>query len=286
MEKLLKLLAITSVAHGSAIKLSAAAPKDASDPIPEAFVSYSIEFASFPDFAGMSPAYQPHQLTMLICSGNNSSPNTFSNNLLNNLGNLTGTKPYIRVGGNTQDYALYNASLPYALNGTINPSKSPDYPTTVFIGPSYFESYNTWPNTKFIHGFNMGLGGKNSAGWATLINTVPLACKALGGGKLLWWEYGNEPDLFSTSAQGAVRPSDWNEATYVSQWLNGTRAIKAALQSACPDLTSNSTYGYLAPSFAGTGNHLKPVKTFQSGITADQDIKLISSHKLVSPLLL
>lgn len=214
-----------------------------------------------------------------IYLGNNSLPNTFSNNLLNNLGNFTGTKPYIRVGGNTQDYALYNASLQYAINGTVNPSRSPDYPTTIFIGPSYFESYNTWPDTKFSHGFNLGLGGNNSVGWETLIDTVPLACKALSGGRLLWWEYGNEPDLYSTSSQGPVRPPGWNESTYVSQWLNGTRAIKAELQKACPELTSNSTYGYLAPSFAGVDNHLKPVKTWQSGLNADQDIKLISSHK-------
>lgn len=53
----MKLLAIASVAHGSAIKLSKAAPKDASDPIPEAFVSYSIELSSFPDFAGISPEH-------------------------------------------------------------------------------------------------------------------------------------------------------------------------------------------------------------------------------------
>lgn len=54
----------------------------------EAFVSFSIEFAFFPDYAG-----------------NSSNPNTFSNNLLDNIGDLAGTKPYIRVGGNTQDYA-------------------------------------------------------------------------------------------------------------------------------------------------------------------------------------
>src|SRR5664279_1690707 len=127
---------------------------------------------------------------MLTVLGNDSMPNTFSNNLLNNLGNFTGTKPYIRVGGNTQDYALYNPSLATAINGTINPARSADYPTTIFIGPSYFQSYNTWPDVKFIHGFNLGLGGKNSAGWETLIDTIPLACKALSKGKLLWWEYG------------------------------------------------------------------------------------------------
>jgi hypothetical protein len=198
---------------------------------------------------------------------------------LDNIGHLTGTKPYIRVGGNTQDYALYNPSLATATNGTINPSRSVDYPTTLFIGPSFFDSYSTWPNTKFIHGFNLGLGGNDSAGWETLIETVPLACKALGKEKLLWWEYGNEPDLYSTSAQGPVRPANWSEPEYVSQWLNGTRAIKAELANACPDLLTGDSYGYYAPSFAGTNNHLKPLITWEAGLNQDEDIKIISSHK-------
>jgi len=221
----------------------------------------------------------PVSYTSLTFSGNTSVPNTFSNNLLNNLGDFTGTKPYIRVGGNTQDYALYNASLEQATYGIYNPARSSDYPTTLFIGPSYFDSYNTFSDTKFIHGFNLGLGGNDSAGWETLLETVPLACKALGNGKLLWWEYGNEPDLYSTSSQGPVRPPGWNESEYVAQWLNGTRAIKNQLSIACPDLLSNSTYGYYAPSFAGVNNHLKPVLTWKDGLNVDGDIKLISSHK-------
>jgi hypothetical protein len=133
-----------------------------------------------------------------------------------------------------------------------------------------------------VHGFNLGLGANNTAGWETLLDTVPLACKALRGGKLLWWEYGNEPDLYSTSAQGPVRPSTWTEEIYVAQWLNGTRAIKSQLKKYCPDMLSNKNYGYLAPSFAGTNNHLKPVKTWEVGLDVDQDIRLISSHKYIS----
>jgi len=249
----------------------------------DGFVSYSIEFSSFPDFAGKTTSC--HRACGCVTRsdaavlGNNSSPNTFSNNLLENIGNLIGTKPYIRVGGNTQDYALYNASLPYALNGTVDPERSPDYPTTIHIGPSYFESYNTWPNVKFSHGFNLGLGDNNSVGWQTLVDTVPLACKALGHDKLYLWEYGNEPDLFSTSSQGPVRPGSWNESTYVDQWLNGTREIKAQLQKYCPDLDSKTEYGFLGLSFAGTGNRLKAPLTWQDGINRNNDIKLISTHK-------
>lgn len=203
--------------------------------------------------------------------------------MLSNIGSLTGTKPYIRVGGNTQDYALYNASLKEAVNGTYNLARSLDYPTTVYIGPSFFESYQTWPGTKFSHGFNLGLGANNSAGWETLLETAPLACKALGDGQLMWWEYGNEPDLYSTSSQGPVRPPTWNESTYVDQWLNGTRHIKSQMANACPNMVSNATYGYISPSFGGVNNHLKPLKAFQDGLDDDEDIKLISIHKYEIP---
>lgn len=218
-----------------------------------------------------------------MLAGNTSSPNIFSNNLLNNIASLQGTKPYIRVGGNTQDYALYDAALASATKGTVVPARSPDYPTILTIGPTFFESYSTWPDTKYSHGFNLALGANESAGWETLLATVPLACKALGGGKLLMWEYGNEPDLYSTSAQGATRPADWNADAYVAQWLNGTRSIKAALAKACPDLLGDE-YGYMAPSFAGVNNHLLPIPTWNSGLDADKDIKLFSSHKYDFPI--
>ena len=226
----------------------------------ESFVSYSIEFSSFPDFAG-----------------NISAPNTFSNNLLNNLGNFAGTKPYIRVGGNTQDYAVFNKSLGVASVGIVNPNISADYPTTLTIGPAYFESYETWPDTRFVHGFN--LGRNSTVARQGLIDSVPYACKALEGGKLLHWELGNEPDLFKTSAQGHVRPANWTEQDYVNEWLYWTRAIKAAMQDACPDLASNANYTYYAPSFAGTTNSLDPIVTWEDGLDTDKDIAIISSHK-------
>ncbi|GAP85335.2 putative glycoside hydrolase family 79 protein [Rosellinia necatrix] len=230
----------------------------------DGFVSFSIEFASFPDFAG-----------------NASHPNKFSNNLLNNLGYLTGTKPYIRVGGNTQDYAIYNPDLAVALNGTVNATRSPDYPTTIEIGPAFFESYGTWPNVRFTHGFNMG-GNHDGRQWETLLATAALACRALGGGRLHWWEYGNEPDLFATSAQGPVRPPAYNESDYVAEWLAGTRAIRGVLARACPDMLGNDTYGYLAPSFAGLSNHLTAATAWAEGLDTDGTVRYFSAHNYIS----
>lgn len=210
--------------------------------------------------------------------GNSTHPNKFSNNLLNNLGYLIGTKPYIRVGGNTQDYAIFNPNLTIALNGTVNATRSPDYPTTIEIGPSFFDSYLTWPNVKFTHGFNLG-GNHDSRQWETLLQTAALACKTLGKDRLNWWEYGNEPDLFATSAQGPVRPSNYNESDYVAEWLAGTRAIKGVIAEACPDMVGNDTYGYIAPSFGGVGNHLKAPRTWNDGLDADGTVRLFSTHK-------
>ena len=237
--------------------------QDASAPVLPSFVSFSIEFVFFPDFAG-----------------NSSAPNTFSHNLLSNLGKIQGSNPIIRVGGNTQDYPIYNASQPVATVGTFNYNKSRDYPTTITIGPSFFDSYSTWPNTTFIHGFNLAKNG--TVGLNSLLATVPLACKALDGGKLAYWELGNEPDLYKTSAQGAVRPPSWNEQAYVDEWLGKTRSIKAVMAQTCPDHVQGSAYKYIAPSFAGTSNSLDPIITWRDGLDTDKDISLISSHKYIS----
>jgi len=243
------------------------------------FVSFSIEFSSFPDFAGDSPCLRIQDLvTDTYPSGNTTHPNSYSDILLQNLGDIMGSRPYIRVGGNTQDHALYDASLPYSLNGTIDPKRSPDYPTTIHIGPSYFQSYKTWNDTDFIHGFNFGLGGNSSEGWQTLKDTVPLVCEALGS-RLAWWEYGNEPDLYSTSSHGPVRPANWTESIFVDQWLNGTAMIATLLKEHCIDVFANDSHGYLAPSFGGLGNTLNEYKSWTGGLNKQGNIKLFSTHK-------
>ena len=157
------------------------------------------------------------------------------------------------------------------------PSRSLDYPTILSFGKSFFESYSTWPNTRYIHGFNLAKNG--SAARQSLLETVPLVCQALANDRLLYWELGNEPDLYKTSAQGATRPLGWNEQDYVQDWLNGTRAIRHTMAQACPNMTTEAEYKYVAPSFAGTSNNLDPIVAWRDGLDIDKDIALISSHK-------
>jgi hypothetical protein len=241
------------------IQLSISPPSNASAPIRESFVSFSIEFSSFPDFAG-----------------NNSHPNGFSYNLLNNLDELQGSKPIIRVGGNTQDYATVNASQEAALIGSFDFNRSKDYPTTISIGPAYFESYNTWPGYEYIHGLNMGKNG--TVGYQTLVQSIPLICKALPVDKLAYWTLGNEPDLFKTSAQGPVRPPSWNESAYVAEYIEKTRLIRDTVKLNCPEVIESGKLRYYSPSFAGTSNSLNIIKTFQAGLDEDGEIAFIDSH--------
>ncbi|KAL9620048.1 MAG: hypothetical protein Q9160_005426 [Pyrenula sp. 1 TL-2023] len=252
---LLSSLSFISCQNSTTTLQLSATPGDASSPIPESFVSFSIEFAFFPDFAGTPD-----------------NPNTLSYNLLSSLANLTGSFPVIRVGGNTQDYALYDPNLQTATNGTYT-SRSADYPTILSIGSPFFDSYNTWPGVQFVHGFNLAKNG--TEGFNSLIATVPLACKALSNNNLAYWELGNEPDLYTRD----VRPADWKEQAYVDEWLNKTRAIKPVLTEACPDLADQ--YAYMAPSFAGEGNGLDAVRTWEDGLDADGDIAQISIHNYI-----
>lgn len=256
-------------------------PSHASQPLLDSFVSFSIEFSSFPDFAG-----------------NSTHPNNFSYNLLQNLWDLQGTPPIIRVGGNTQsvtdpftslksisnlthlsrDYYTFDATQQEALVGSVDPSRSPDYPTTISIGPSYFDSYTTWPGFSYVHGLNLGKNG--TVGHDTLVATVPLVCQHLAAtDRLAYWQLGNEPDLFKTSAQGPVRPSWWSEADYVDEYLNKTRIIRQLVQEHCPEVIDQDKLKYQAPSFAGTENSLNLITTWTEDIDADGEIALIDSHK-------
>ncbi|KAF1953937.1 hypothetical protein CC80DRAFT_537190 [Byssothecium circinans] len=237
----------------------------AGEPVLKSFVSYSLEFAFFPDFAG-----------------NKSHPNTFSNNLLESLSAYQGSKPDIRVGGNTQDYALFSPNLTTATYG-IYTNVSADYPCVLTIGPSYFESYQTFPNVSFIHGFNLAKNDTDSNASTSIIASVPFACRALSEGNFLHWEMGNEPDLFKMSAQGIMRPASWNESDYVKEWQEKVALVKGALEQGCGgNWTSGEKFQWLAPSFAATSNRLSTVKTWNAGLSDSGVIAKFSSHNYIS----
>ncbi|KAG4430882.1 hypothetical protein IFR05_013641 [Cadophora sp. M221] len=231
------------------IQVPRSAPRDSATP-DDNYVSYSIEPSSWPDFAG-----------------NLSAPNTFSYNLLKNIKQLTGEFPVMRLGGNTQDQIRFDANAKVTLQGVMNPNISSDYPTNIIVGPSYYESYQTFPGVSYIHGFNLG----NKTNWPATVASAPYVCKALRG-NLDLFSIGNEPDLFWLAGQ---RDSSYTEAQYYTEWNDMYKALRANMK--CDQKT-------FAPSFAGVANfslwRLDPLKAWNllQPRVQDRSIKEFSQH--------
>lgn len=181
----------------------------------------------------------------------------------------------------TSGTAIFNASLTdSATVGIVVPSISEDYPYILTFGPVYFEAYATWPDTKFVHGFN--LGSNTSSDREALLDSVSYACEALRD-NLLYWELGNEADLFSRPGGPQPRPPGWDEQDYVEEWVYYTRQIRQRMRQACPEMASDAAYKYYAPSFAGTGNlYLDPVTVWADGLDEDNIVAIDSSHNYIN----
>jgi hypothetical protein len=246
-------------------KVPSKAPHGAGVPL-DNFVSFSIELSYFPDYAG-----------------NLTHPNTFSNNLLDNIASFSGSKPYIRIGGSTQDNALFVENQQEAL--ILNfATPTADQPANLTFGPKFFDSYQTWPGTSFTHGYNLKYNSTNDR--AALLAQVPYACASLRN-RLIGWELGNEADLYSVVFPGvnatlfpAARSSAWTESDYVDQWRDGSEAIETAVKEHCPDVAAAGDYWY-APSFADSPklSALDPVRAWQAGLGSDRDLKVFAAHQ-------
>ncbi|KAK2615776.1 hypothetical protein N8I77_002504 [Diaporthe amygdali] len=165
------------------------------------FQSYSIEFSYMLDFAG-----------------NASHPNLYSHQMLKNLGDLAGSYPIIRAGGTTQNRATYIANQTEALIARYS-TPGADQPASLTVGPSWFESFQQFPNgTQYIYGLNFFDGTEGKA------QTVLQAGAAYHGiGKNLYgFEIGNEVNGWPGSSR---RPANYTTQSYVDQWTEYADAI-------------------------------------------------------------
>jgi hypothetical protein len=150
----------------------------------------------------------------------------------------------------------------------------------VTIGPSFFSSFGTFPQTSYIAGINLAVNGTD--GTVTRQAETSFICKALGD-KLMMIEIGNEPDLF---IHWNRRNSSWSVADYVSDWQTASQVVGAELASACPRLARKIGNKFFGPSFAGTDfgsgpTVLGPFQAFERGLNSKNNIAVLSGHKYV-----
>lgn len=191
----------TALAQGSlSISLGTQAPNGASDYLSPSFAGFGIEPSNLFSFAGSD------------------TPNKFSVQLLQNLADYSGAPAHIRLGGNTQDYMVWNQSDP-RLRWTANKNSQAQgaiAADSMIIGPGYFQVLDRFPkDTPVTFGLNMAYMDSD---WADHI--VALAQGAVSGMKnvkLYSFEVGNEPDLW---LQNGFRSGAWSGKVYTDQWLD------------------------------------------------------------------
>ncbi|KAL3492415.1 hypothetical protein BJX62DRAFT_236233 [Aspergillus germanicus] len=223
--------------------------------LPPSFVSYSIELAYLPDYAV-----------------NKSHPNTFSENLLEQLRRLSGgdARPTIRVGGSSQDRVTYNPDLEDARELQGNG----DIPSSFEIGPSFFESLNTFKDTRFIYGLNMKKSVQSADAYENMLDTVAVACRALVNDNFLAWSYGNEPNLYGF---------DWVSEEYTALWLEASRGIRAVLEHECPELAEDGVFGFLTPSVSSLkSGHVNIPDILEAGINYDNAVFFLGAHNKIA----
>lgn len=192
-------------AQSLSISPNTKAPRDASDYINPSFAGFGIEPSNLFSFTGGDQI------------------NQFSIKLLQNLADYSGAPPHIRLGGNTQDYMLFEAdNQRFAWNANKNSqaqgTKAAD---AMIIGPNYFTALDRFPkDTPVTFGLNMAY---MESDWETRITDMAKAAiDGMKNVKLYSFEVGNEPDLW---LQNMFRAGAWSGSTYTTQWLDRCEVV-------------------------------------------------------------
>ena len=191
----------------SSISLSPSsnAPDGASEYLDASFAGFGIEPSNLFSFTG------------------GDTPNTFSVKLLQNLADYSGAPPHIRLGGNTQDYMLYESDYT-DIAWKKNPSSTAQgniAADSMIIGPGYFEALNRFPTgTPVTYGLNLAYMEDD---WEDrIVATAQGAVSGMTNVKLHSFEIGNEPDLW---LQNTFRTAPWNGQVYTTQFLDRAEAV-------------------------------------------------------------
>lgn len=82
-----------------------------------------------------------------------SNPNKFSKQVVQNLYDISGAYPIFRVGGSTQNSAVYFPNQTDVAIIAPFQSEASDQPSHSYIGPKFMESFQQFPEgTRYIYG--------------------------------------------------------------------------------------------------------------------------------------
>ncbi|KAJ7726057.1 glycoside hydrolase family 79 protein [Mycena maculata] len=174
-------------------------PADNAPVISPSLVSLSIEQDRWPEWAGTA------------------SRNRYFLNTLENLRDITGAPPYIRIGANSEDKTNFNPNVEYAEDIFPLPTVIVPYPeaTNITVGATYYHLAHHLPEgTHVIWGVNLGQNNLTAAvleAQAIIGAFNSSSCKV----QLDFIEIGNEADLYANNGD---RAKNYSSSQYVQEW--------------------------------------------------------------------
>ncbi|KAJ6607373.1 glycoside hydrolase family 79 protein [Mycena sp. CBHHK59/15] len=196
----------------------------------------------------------------------NTSRNSFFFNTLDNLVELTGSNPTIRIGSESH-HTNFNPGLQFVQQAT-----------TIVAGPGFFSAAQFFPTGTGVT-WGVNFGGKNLTDvfleTQAIINAFSSQVFKAASITLDYLELGNEADLYKNNG---LRPSNYSVSQYTNEWIifatNMTRTANLA----------NSDTEIWGAAFAGsshTTTGFSPQGVFANGILDSEPgafISTISQH--------
>ncbi|KAG2140069.1 glycoside hydrolase family 79 protein [Suillus clintonianus] len=167
----------------------ASLPMDATPPLNPALASFSIETAFFEEYMG-----------------NQSYPNTLSQNLFENLKERTGVPAEVRIGGITADSTFWDPNQEAALYNFIDGTGALRNTT---LGPQFWNSVKLLPEgTKIVMTLDL-----ESLNYTGALDMAEAAWKGLGSRQISRFEIGNEPDQYYLNLDAQNYTATWEPWT-------------------------------------------------------------------------
>lgn len=168
-------------------------------------------------------------------------------------------------------------------------------PLRVTVGPSWFEGFHNFPESLWNFQANLA-----SQGTQALNNTILVCRKVMHElrEKLIAFEIGNEPDLYSLTN---VRPSNYTVSDYVAEWTRYATAISdyvlrgnkygipertffQGLVYATQNLGTFTTYVNPSRNVRSNISNLYSEGAFKAGLDKLDYVKSVSLHQYVMSL--
>ncbi|KAJ7634965.1 glycoside hydrolase family 79 protein [Roridomyces roridus] len=154
----------------------------------------------------------------------NATQNTFFFNCLDNIVQITGVPPKIRIGADSEDHTNFNPNVQGVQDSFPPPTTTVPYPEATSIVAAYFARFI---GTGVTWGVNFGGANLTAVFLETqaIISAFASSAFTQAGITLDNLELGNEADLYTNNG---LRTSGFNIQQYTTQWIQFATNLTAA----------------------------------------------------------